>query len=34
MTDLIGKIKQITGEEINYYANIDFSGFKKIIDAL
>jgi LCP family protein required for cell wall assembly len=34
MTDLINKVKQITWEEVNYYANIDFAGFTKIIDAL
>lgn len=28
------KISQITGEKINYYINIDFDGFIKIIDAI
>lgn len=34
MQDLIDKVKQITWEEINYYANIDFDWFTKIIDSL
>jgi hypothetical protein len=27
-------LEKVTGLEINYYATIDFSGFKKVIDTL
>jgi anionic cell wall polymer biosynthesis LytR-Cps2A-Psr (LCP) family protein len=28
------KITDITGEEIDYYINIDFEGFREIVDTL
>ena len=31
---LADKVSEITGQEINHYVVIDFSGFKKIIDIL
>ncbi|RAL56570.1 hypothetical protein BLD25_02820 [Candidatus Gracilibacteria bacterium GN02-872] len=34
MHKLAEKIKDITGEETDYFVNVDFAGFKKIIDTL
>ncbi|MDD3303123.1 MAG: LCP family protein [Candidatus Gracilibacteria bacterium] len=34
MQYLENKISQITGEKIDYYVNIDFTGFKQIVDLL
>ncbi|PIE85448.1 hypothetical protein CSA08_01940 [Candidatus Gracilibacteria bacterium] len=33
MKSLMNKVGEIIGEEINYYVNIDFQGFIKLIDA-
>ena len=32
--DFLKMLEKVTGLEINYYATIDFSGFKKVIDTL
>ncbi|QFR39219.1 LytR family transcriptional regulator [Candidatus Gracilibacteria bacterium 28_42_T64] len=34
MTQLEKKVTQITGEEIDFFVNIDFQGFTKIIDSI
>nr|MDD3720455.1 LCP family protein [Candidatus Gracilibacteria bacterium] len=34
MDYLKNKVSEITGEKIDYYVNIDFSGFKQIVDML
>ena len=34
MAKLAEKIKDITGEDVDYYVNVDFSWFKQIIDTL
>lgn len=34
MNELKEVLKKITGEEIHYYANIDFEGFRKVIDSV
>ncbi|PZM84805.1 hypothetical protein DLH72_02945 [Candidatus Gracilibacteria bacterium] len=31
---LASKIKDITGETVDYYVNVDFDGFKKVIDTI
>lgn len=34
MTALGGKLQEITGEKMDHYLNIDFTGFTKFVDLL
>jgi anionic cell wall polymer biosynthesis LytR-Cps2A-Psr (LCP) family protein len=34
MGKLKEKIGEITGKNIDYYMNVDFDGFKEVVDAL
>jgi anionic cell wall polymer biosynthesis LytR-Cps2A-Psr (LCP) family protein len=34
MNALKTKIEEITGKEVDYYMNVDFNGFREVVDAL